>query len=136
VRRASFHQEPVARVCPETFAAAANAAGSERPGRPRRCAHPIDLALKWRRMIEANDDLTMAQLARNQAVSRARVTQVMKLLALPQDVQSYLIALQDPAATSYFSEHKLRVLAACASAEMQMRKFLESQNACRINSGV
>lgn len=110
---------------PETLAAAAHASGSECTTQPICCAHPIHLALKWREMLDANDSLTMSQLARIQSVSRARVTQIMNLLALPQDVQAHLIALQEPAAIRYFSEHKLRSIAADATSEMQVRRFGE-----------
>jgi hypothetical protein len=110
---------------PETLAAVANATGSEGVARLSRCVHPIHLAMKWRRMLDADASLNMAQLARNQGVSRARVTQVMNLLALPLDVQAHLTALQEPAAIRFFSEHKLRPLAACATPEIQAHRFRE-----------
>ena len=110
---------------PETLAAVANATGSEGVARRSRCVHPIHLALKWRRMLDEDASLNMAQLARNQGVARARVTQVMNLLALPKDVQAYLIALQERAAIRHFSEHKLRPVAACAAPETQVRRFCE-----------
>jgi hypothetical protein len=73
---------------PETLAAVANATGSEGVARLSRCVHPIHLAMKWRRMLDADASLNMAQLARNQGVSRARVTQVMNLKrAFGQDAQ-------------------------------------------------
>ncbi|NLE57201.1 MAG: hypothetical protein GX616_02490 [Planctomycetes bacterium] len=76
-------------------------------------------------MLDEDASLSMAQLARNHGVSRARVTQVMNLLALPQDVQAHLIALQDPAAIRYLSEHKLRHIAACATPKRQVLGFRE-----------
>jgi hypothetical protein len=110
---------------PETLAATASAAGTERADRSSHCTHPIYLAMKWRQMLDEDASLNMAQLARNQGVSRARVTQVMNLLALPLDVQAHLIGLQEPAAIRYFSEHKLRPIAACATPETQVHRFGE-----------
>jgi hypothetical protein len=110
---------------PETLAAAASACGSGRAAPTSHYVHPVHLALKWRQMLDEDASLNMAQLSRNQGVSRARITQVMNLLALPQDVQAHLIALQEPAAIRYLSEHKLRSIAACAAPDMQVRRFRE-----------
>jgi len=110
---------------PETLAAAASACGSDGVVRHSHCVHPIHMAMKWRRMLDEDASLDMSQLARNQSVSRARVTQVMNLLALPQDVRAHLIGLQEPAAIRYFNEHKLRTVVACATPETQVRRFRE-----------
>jgi len=110
---------------PETLAAAASACGSDGVARRSRCVHPIHLALTWRRMLDDDPALSMAQLARNQGISRARVTQIMNLLALPKEVQTHLTVLQEPAAIRYFSEHKLRSIARCTSPVMQVRRFRE-----------
>jgi hypothetical protein len=72
--------------------------------------HLIHLALEWQGQIENDPALTRAQIAAKQGVSRARVTQVMSLLALPSDVQSYLATLSDPQEIHFFSERRLRRL--------------------------
>jgi hypothetical protein len=98
--------------------------------------HPIHMALKWRQMLDEDPGLSMAQIARNQNVSRARVTQIMNLLSLPQGIQECLTAVRNPAEIAFLTEHKLRAVTACASAELQMRQFLEIQNAFRMSSAV
>ena len=98
--------------------------------------HPIHMALKWRQMLDDDPSLSMAQIARNQNVSRARITQIMKLLSLPQGIQDCLIAINSPAEIAYLTEHKMRAVGACASAETQMRMFLEIQNTFRLSGAV
>lgn len=98
--------------------------------------HRIHLALKWRRMMDADPNLTMAQLARDQHLSRARVTQIMNMLSLPRAIQERLAALQDPKEIAFLTESKLRTVAAGTSAEMQIRRFLEIENAFRLSSTV
>jgi hypothetical protein len=98
--------------------------------------HPIHMALKWRQMLDDDPALSMAQIARNQSVSRARVTQIMNLLSLPPGIQDCLIAISNPAEIAFLTEHKLRAIAACASAETQMRMFLEIQNAFKLSGAV
>jgi hypothetical protein len=98
--------------------------------------HRIHVALKWRQMLDADPSLSMAQLARNQNLSRARVTQIMNILSLPQGIQEYLTAIRDPKEIAFLTENKLRTVAAGMSAEMQMRKFLAIKNAFRMSGAV
>jgi hypothetical protein len=72
--------------------------------------HPIHVALEWSRQMENAPALTRAQVAAKHGVSRARVTQLMSLLALLSDVQCYIAALSDPKEIRFFSERRLRRL--------------------------
>ena len=98
--------------------------------------HPIHLALKWRQMLDRDPDLNMAQLARNQNLSRARVTQIMNLLALPKRVQESIVALQDPAEIRFLNERRLRAIALGATSEMQVHRFHDLRKSFRTNSPV
>ena len=60
--------------------------------------HPIRLALEWRQMLADNPGLNMAGIAQIKGVSRARVTQVMNLLRLPEQVQTVLLGVTPPRA--------------------------------------
>ncbi len=51
-----------------------------------------------------------AELARHAGVSRARVTQIMKLLRLAQDIQSAILALPPTTPERLVTERKLREL--------------------------
>jgi hypothetical protein len=96
-------------------------------------AHPIHMALKWQRMLDVDPNLRMAEIARNQSVSRARITQIMNLLALPKEILESLIALRNPTEIAFLNERRLRAIAACATAEMQMCRFHELQHSFRTN---
>ena len=70
--------------------------------------------------------LTRAQIAAKQGVSRARVTQVMSLLALPSDVQQFLGALSDPKEIRFFSERRLRRLLCLQDLSAQRKLWEET----------
>jgi len=72
--------------------------------------HPIQMALEWRQMLSADTTLTMATIARNMGISRARVTQIMNLLDLPEPIISFLAGLRKPAQIRIVSERKLRAM--------------------------
>ena len=70
--------------------------------------NPIFLARDWQRALENRDCSSLAALARRVGVSRARVTQVLKLLTLAPDVQRILAALGDPLPSPTVTERMLR----------------------------
>ncbi len=55
--------------------------------------HPLLLAYEFQELLEAGVVNNRAEIARCCGLSRARVTQVMKLLQLPDEIQEYVIAL-------------------------------------------
>ena len=72
--------------------------------------HPIHLAREWQDQMKNNLTLTRAQIAARHGISRARVTQIMSLLALPSHVQRFLETLTDLKQIRFFSERRLRRL--------------------------
>lgn len=61
------------------------------PPRPKgQAVNALRLALGWQAEIETGG-ITRADIARREGLSRARVTQVMALLDLPDDVQQQLL---------------------------------------------
>jgi hypothetical protein len=87
--------------------------------------HPIRLAMEWHHMLEAEPNLNMAKLAETRGISRARVTQVMNLLRLPEQVRETLLAFDEPAQIRALSERKLRSIVACPDPETQNRQVQE-----------
>jgi len=85
--------------------------------------HPIQTALEWRQMLAADTTLTMATIARNIGLSRARVTQIMNLLDLPEPIISFVAGLQKPAQIRIVSERKLRAILEFANKPAQLRAF-------------
>jgi hypothetical protein len=87
--------------------------------------HPIRLALEWQQMLADNPGLNMAGIAQITGVSRARVTQVMNLLRLPEQVQTVLLGVTTPEQIRLLSERKLRPIMACSDHRIQQRLVQE-----------
>ena len=87
--------------------------------------HPFHLALLWQQQIAGDAKLNQARIAVREGLSRARVTQIMNLLQLPEQVQSELQNLPPPLQIHSFSERYLRRLLLLDDAEIQMRDWLE-----------
>ena len=93
---------------------------------PKCTKHMIHLAIKWREQLRNDPALTRAQIAAQERLSRARVTQVMSLLELPQDVQSFLGTLTDPKEIRFFSERRLRRLLCLQNVSAQRKLWEET----------
>ncbi len=70
--------------------------------------HPIHLAAEFKKLLDQELVNNRAELAERYGLSRARVTQLMKMLALPADIQEYLLSLDDEKEIRSVSERKLR----------------------------
>ncbi len=55
--------------------------------------HPLALAYEFQELLEAKEVNNRAEIARRYGLSRARVTQVMSLLRLSDEIQGYVMAL-------------------------------------------
>ena len=87
--------------------------------------HPFQLALLWQQQIANDSKLNQARIAAREGLSRARVTQIMNLLRLPEKVQSELQNLPPPLNIHSFSERQLRRLLSIEDGEVQLRDWLE-----------
>ena len=85
--------------------------------------HPFLLAQSWRQELDRDTGLTKAKIAAREGISRARVTQVMNLLQLPDEIQAGLLKPPAPLGIHYFSERSLRVLVACGDEEIQASRW-------------
>ena len=52
--------------------------------------HPYQQACLWRQEMERDSGITKAKIAAREGISRARVTQLMNLLELPEEIQKDL----------------------------------------------
>lgn len=77
---------------------------------PRPYRNPIAVARDWQRALDDGACASRAALARRLGVSRARVTQVLALLALAPEVLAAIAALGDPLPRPIVSERMLRPL--------------------------
>ena len=70
--------------------------------------HIIHKAIEWQKMLDNGEATSLAEIARMEGLTRARVTQIMNLLKLPGAVQRFLLSLNDPKEVSQHSERRLR----------------------------
>ncbi len=68
-------------------------------------------AEEWQRQLDAGEVKHRAEISRREAVSRARVTQIMHLLKLHPAVQDYVRSLTPDTPERLVTERKLRQLA-------------------------
>lgn len=71
------------------------------PKRLRQYRNPIILAQEWQRRLTNGDSSSPAELAWKLGVSRAHVTQVLRLLKLKSEVLKVLLDIGDPYALPY-----------------------------------
>jgi len=93
--------------------------------------HPYHQARLWLQEMERNDTLRQAKIAVREGISRARVTQIMNLLALPEEIQEFLLNPPAPLAISDFSERCLRQIVAAGDADLQLRQWRKRVAACQ-----
>lgn len=79
----------------------------EYPG-PR---HPICKVLEWEQRLQSENSLTRAQLAREQGITKAYITQMLRLTNLPEEARQYLSALRSPETIRSFSLRRLAMVA-------------------------
>jgi ParB-like chromosome segregation protein Spo0J len=87
---------------------------------PRLPLNPIDEAAKIRRLLEAHGSLE--RVAQAVGVSRARISQILGLLRLPESIKK---RVQDPGDGICFTERELRPIVVLQSPERQLRMFAE-----------
>jgi hypothetical protein len=72
--------------------------------------NPIALAREWQRALSDTPNMSGANLARRLGVSRARISQVLRLLDLAPEAVGIIVAFGDPLPAPIVTERSLRVL--------------------------
>ena len=85
--------------------------------------HPYQQACLWCQELESNSGITKAQIAAREGISRARVTQIMNLLDLPDEIQHGMQHPPAPLEIFSLSERSLRQIVACGKRELQLRRW-------------
>ena len=85
--------------------------------------NPVQIALEWRALLDADDTLNMSNIAAKNGISRARVTQIMNLLNLPKEILHYVSSLVGKQCRHIFSERNLRQIASMKSTAVQLAAF-------------
>jgi hypothetical protein len=70
--------------------------------------HVIHKAISWQKMLDDGVVRSLGEIAKNEGLTRARVTQIMNLLKLPAKTQKFLLLLNDPKEIQRHSERRLR----------------------------
>jgi len=91
---------------------------------PKQYPNPIVLAQGWQRRLDTGEAASRADLARKLGVSRAHVTQVLRLLNMAPQVKATILALGDPIQGKFIGLHTLRPLCNLSAREQQ-RKLKE-----------
>ena len=95
--------------------------GPEGPRSHQSYRNPIYLAREWQKALEDGDCPSKAALARELGVSRARVTQVLRLLRLDPEVLDAISALGDPLPSPIVTERRLRPIVDLPPEEQRQR---------------
>ena len=82
--------------------------------------------------MDHDSGITKAKIAVREGISRARVTQLMNLLELPEEIQRDLRTPPAPLEIYSFSERRLRQLLTCGNRESQLRRWQELVRECQI----
>jgi len=83
--------------------------------------NPIALAQEWQRRLVNGECSSLADLSRKLRVSRARVTQLLRLLRLTPEVLKAIASLGDPLPSPIVTERKLRRIVNLPSEEQTRR---------------
>jgi hypothetical protein len=86
---------------------------SRRRAAPTGPPHIVTLmnkALKWQSLLDDGEVPSRAELARREGITRARVTQIMKLLSLAPNIQEAILALPSGIPERLVTERRLRPL--------------------------
>ena len=92
-----------------------------RPQKTYEC--PILEARRYERLLSDPFINSQADVAREFGITRARVSQIMGLLKLPEEIQKVLLGLDDQRAIRFFSERRLRPLLMTQDAARQTAEF-------------
>jgi hypothetical protein len=93
----------------------------EKPQKIYEC--PLLEAKRYQKILDDPFINSLADVARELGITRARVSQVMGLLKLAPEIQKELLNLQDQKAIRYFSERRLRPLLTIKDPARQIREF-------------
>lgn len=100
--------------------------GPENPSSdsPKTYPNPLKEARRYKQLLDEGQATSQADLARSLGVSRAKVTQMLNLLKLDEEIQEFVLNLDDTdERLRVLTERKLRVLARIADKRAQGHRF-------------
>ncbi len=101
---------------------------NRKPPKAPRTPRVVELlrkAIEWQALIESGEASNQAAIARQEGITRARVTQVMGLLRLAPEIQEHVLSLPDMVRRPAITERALRPIAQLEKVSDQKSKFHE-----------
>ena len=96
------------------------------PSEPEIYPNPIKIALQYQQMLDEGIASSRADLARILDVSRAKVTQMLNLLKLDEEIQEFMLGLEDTdERLKVLTERRLRQISKIIDSEHQKDEFLK-----------
>ena len=80
-------------------------------------------AIEWKALIESGKIATQAEIARQEGITRARVTQVMGMLRLAPEIQEHILSMPVMVPRPSVSERALRPIEPITDCRDQLREF-------------
>jgi hypothetical protein len=80
-------------------------------------------AIEWQRQLDAGEIASQADIARREGITRARVTQILRLLRLAPEIQKHVLRLPDTDQRPSVTERALRPIAQMDPSTEQIEKF-------------
>lgn len=102
--------------------------GKPKPPREPRTPRVVELlrkAIEWQALLESGEASNQAAIARNEGVTRARVTQIMGLLRLTPEIQEHVLAMPKMLRRPTITERSLRPIAQRDNVTDQKTQFDE-----------
>ena len=80
-------------------------------------------AIEWKALIESGKIATQAEIARQEGITRARVTQVMGMLRRAPEIQEHILSMPVLVPRPSVSERALRPIEPITDCRDQLREF-------------
>jgi hypothetical protein len=100
--------------------------GTPKPPREPKTPRVVELlrkAIEWQALLEFGKVASQAEIARQEGITRARVTQVMGLLRLAPEIQEKILTSPDTLYRYPVTERMLRSIEAISNQTDQLRQF-------------
>jgi len=80
-------------------------------------------AIEWQALLESGKIASQAEIAHQEGITRARVTQVMGMLRLAPEIRERILSMPDGVGRASLTERMLRPFGTIANQRDQIRKF-------------
>ena len=100
--------------------------GNPKPPREPKTPRVIELlrkAIEWQTLLESGKAVNQADIARQEGITRGRVTQVMGMLRLAPEIQERILSMPDGVGHSSLTERMLRPFGTIADQRDQVKEF-------------